>query len=52
MKQEFKRWYDHDPVLLQLINILKGVGVAIAFTLIGLLIFSAIGSVPSGIFKS
>ena len=23
MAQEFKRWYDHDPLLLKVINILK-----------------------------
>ena len=23
MSQEFKRWYDHDPLLLKVINILK-----------------------------
>ena len=23
MKQEYKRWYDHDPSLLKVINILK-----------------------------
>lgn len=23
MEQEFKRWYDHDPLMLQVINILK-----------------------------